>query len=503
MTVSYYDVVVLGTELGPLAAGALLAHRGFRVLVVGQTAPFDSYACYGYRFARRPFALTAAGAPAVRRVFEELGLVQRLQQITRRPTPLFQIVTPTARVDVLPEPGDTAAELGRELGIPAGEIDRVLRGLGRLSGELDKLLGGDLVVPAGSFLERRELSRAVVQNPFASGASPDVIAALGGRPELAGLLSAPARLEAAGRGAGALPAARQICGWLFGASAVEDGRDGLRRLLCDRIVAQGGDVHAGLRASEIVVSRGQVRAIRIAGREEPQACRAVLADLTPRELGPLIRPSEWTKRFRLLAEDAGEPALGYALNLGIDAEAVPVGLARTAFVSCGGGLGAQLLRVEVIPQDDPARAALHAACAVPEGGAEAIRTGELRDAILDRLRWLVPFLDNHLRAVHSPFDGFGPTDLTGESALPAPPVPHAEEVPRWALRAPARDGDLGVEGFPHRSGIKGLILAGAQVVCGLGPEGELIAAWGAARIAAKIDPRRERLVRAMRSKVES
>ena len=503
MTGSYYDIVVLGTELGPLAAGALLARRGFRVLVVGQSAPFDRYACYGYRFTRRPFALTGLHAPAVRRVFEELGLVQMLQQVTRRPSPTFQLITPAARVDVFPEPQETAADLRRELGAPADEIERTLRGLGRLSGELDKLLGGDLVIPAESFFERRELSRAAVQNPFATAAPADVLGALGASPALAALLGLPARFEALGRPQSAFAATRQIAGWLFGAAAVDDGRDGLRRLLADRIVAQGGDIHTGLRATEIVLARGQVKAVRIAGREEPSPCQAVLTDLAPRELAQMISPSEWPKRFRVLAEESEEPVLGYALNLGLDAEAVPAGLAQTAFVEAGPGLGDALLWLEVIPQDDPGKAAIHAACVVPKGGEESIRSGALRDGILDRLRWLVPFLDNHLRAVHSPFDGFGPTDLTSASALPAPPVPRPEEVPRWTLHAPPPDGDLGVEGLPHRSGIKGLLLAGAQVVCGLGAEGELIAAWGAARLAAKIDPRRERLVRAMRSKVES
>ncbi|MCK9462167.1 MAG: hypothetical protein M0R80_21280, partial [Proteobacteria bacterium] len=382
------------------------------------------------------------------------------------------------------------------------EIDRVLRGLGRLMGELDKLLGADLVVPAESFFERRELSRAEVQNPFRGNPAADVFAALGASPALEEILSAPARFEAAGRAASAFQVARQTGGWLFGAMAIDDGRDGLRRLLADRIVAQGGDVHTGLRATEIVVSKGRVKAVRVAGREEPHPCQAVLTDLTPRELAPMISPGEWPKRFRVLAEEAAEQSLGYAVNLGLDAEAVPAGLAQTAFVSTGKGTGDALLRLEVIPQEDPGKAAIHVACVVPPGGEESLRTGALRDAILDRLRWLVPFLDNYLRAVHSPFDGFGPTDLTQSSKLPAPPVPRAEEVPRWQLRVAPPGGDLGVEGLPYRSGVKGLVLAGSQVVCGLGTEGELIAAWGAARLAGKVDPHRERVVRAMLNKVE-
>ena len=73
-TTNYYDVVVIGMELGPLAAGALLAKRGFRVLIVGQDAPKDHYECLGYTFNRRPFMLNAFDSPATRRVLGELGI---------------------------------------------------------------------------------------------------------------------------------------------------------------------------------------------------------------------------------------------------------------------------------------------------------------------------------------------------------------------------------------------------------------------------------------------
>ena len=43
---------------------------------------------------------------------------------------------------------------------------------------------------------------------------------------------------------------------------------------------------------------------------------------------------------------------------------------------------------------------------------------------------------------------------------------------------------------------------GSQVISGLGTEGELLAALGAARIAGKMDPTKRRLVMSMRSKVE-
>jgi phytoene dehydrogenase-like protein len=500
VTSRYYDVVVVGTELGPLAAGALLAHRGFRVLVAGQGCPADDYDCWGYRFRRRPFRLPAAEAPILRRIAADLGVSPPLQQLLEPEEPGWQIVTDDARIDVFDDPFQTCAALRRELPGLGSEAEAALAELGRLSGEIDKLLGNDLVLPPETFFERREVSRAEVQDPFRAGRETDALPA----PErLQALLDAPARFETAGAPEQSrLARMRQISGWLFGLRAVRDGRDGLRSLFLDRILAQGGDAQPRQRISGIAAAKGKVEGVRIAGREDVTVCQAVLTDLSPRELAALVPVGAWTRRFAALVDDAPAPVRGYAVNLGIDPQAVPAGLSACAFLDLGPGLGADLLRVERIPQDDPSLAALNVSCVVEPGREPDITSGALRDAILDRLRWLVPFLDGHLRVLHSPWDGFGPLDLTGQATGDAPPVPRSEEVPAWRRWRPRAEGTFGVGSMPHRTGIRGLLLSGAQVVSGLSTEGELLAAWGAARIAGRLDPGRERLVRSMRSKVE-
>jgi len=501
LTSSYYDVVVLGMELGPLAAGALLARRGFRVLVVGQGGAFERYPCYGYTFTKRPFLMTAGQSPVVRRVMEELSVSQVFQQISRAPRPGFQVVLPEARVDVHAEPDRIGRELKREIPEDAGDVDEILSCAGRLSGEIDKLLSADLVLPPETFMERREFVRAEVQNPFFQAREGDHLGGIGGK--LGEILAAPVRLETAGDDRVApLLRARIVGGWLFGAMDVDGGRDGLRKLLTDRIVGQGGDVQPGQSVTEIVVARGKVSGVRLTGKEEPTGCQMVFTDLAPKELASFIEPGRWPRRFRLLVEDSPRPVLGYSLNLGVDPVVVPAAMARTVLISAGPGLGDQLLRIERIPQDGEDRAALNVSCVVPPGADDSILNGVLRDAILDRVRWLVPFLDQHLGVVHSPFDGFGPLDLGGGADGEAPAVPRPEDIPRWLLRRSSEHGPLGFEGLPHRTGIKGLFLSGSQVISGLGAEGELLAGWGAARIGGKMDPGKRRLVMSMRSKVE-
>jgi hypothetical protein len=53
-----------------------------------------------------------------------------------------------------------------------------------------------------------------------------------------------------------------------------------------------------------------------------------------------------------------------------------------------------------------------------------------------------------------------------------------------------------------RSPLERLLAVGPTVVPALGLEGELMAAWGAARIVTKSDRRRERMRREMWSKIE-
>lgn len=502
MKKNYYDVLVVGPELGPLAAGALLAKRGFRVLVVGQNAPRDRYTCFGFTFAHRPFALYNAESPAIRRIVAELGIGQVFQRLVRAESPAYQVVMPRCRIDVHRHPKSTESEIARELPEAAAAAGPALAEIGRLSGEIGKLLDNDLVIPPETFFERRELARAEVQNPFRTAQTAPAAAEIDSIRRFADFLEAPFRFETGGAPSLPLVRFRQLGGWLFDCAAVEGGRDALVGLLVDQIVGHGGDFLPRQRIGEIEIHKERVTGVRLAGWEEATGCKVVLVDMAPHQLRELVPPKDWPKRFLSLVEDAPRALLRFGVNLGVSRAVVPAGLAGRAFLRFGPGLEDDLLWIEQVPQADPGKAALHVSCVLRPERAERIASGALRDAILDRVRGIVPFLDKHLEVLHSPYDGFGPLDLTGRAAGGAPPVPHPEEIPRWLLNPPHLDGLLGVESYPYRTGIKGLLFAGRYAVAGLGFEGEMIAAWGAARIAAKMDPRRERLVKAMRAKVE-
>ena len=83
--------------------------------------------------------------------------------------------------------------------------------------------------------------------------------------------------------------------------------------------------------------------------------------------------------------------------------------------------------------------------------------------------------------------------LKGASSAAEPMVRQLEVDP---------PGYLGLAGEPIRGPIERTLLVGRSVLPGLGQEGQLLAAWGAARLVTRTDRKKERMRRDMWSKVE-
>ena len=137
-------------------------------------------------------------------------------------------------------------------------------------------------------------------------------------------------------------------------------------------------------------------------------------------------------------------------------------------------------------------------------GIKARRTrNEGRVRALKALRAELPFLDRHLVLVDSPHDGLpiwrfdgAPANLERASfGLPAQePMLRQLEVdpPGW----------LGLAGEPIRGPIERTLLLGRSVLPGLGQEGELLAAWAAAKLVTKSDRRKAMMRRDMWTRME-
>ena len=72
-------------------------------------------------------------------------------------------------------------------------------------------------------------------------------------------------------------------------------------------------------------------------------------------------------------------------------------------------------------------------------------------------------------------------------------------VPRWHVDLP---GFHGLSAEPIRTPLAGSFVKGPSALPTLGQEGELLAAWSAARLITRTDRRKERIRREMWSKIE-
>jgi phytoene dehydrogenase-like protein len=466
----YYDVIVLGSEMAGALAGALLARRGFRVLVARvPEEEDDAYPEAGHTLFRSVQPLLGIDGPAWRRILVELNLQQSLRRRLVPQRPPFQVILPDARLDG--EAERATSEIDRELPDGREPLEAFFARAETLGKILDPLLAQDVTLPPDGFWERRELGRIRPHLPphesdLLPGASASARAYAFAPAALAGDLVPP----------GPVAYLRQHDQWRHGVFRLPGGRDALRKLIHDRIQTHSGEV-TSLVIRELALKRGKIIGVVTHPRGETLGCGFVIAAMTTEKLCALLG-DEAPKRLKEAAQEIRPAAWRYVQNIVLSAEGLPEGMSENVFV----------LGDPAAPLDGPNAIALHP-LDVEEAGRAGLqvvalaRTQDPRalpalgEAVRARLReQLMPFLDRHLVNVHSPHEGDAPR--------PMEPVYEADEP-----------GPLGVGATAIATGIKGLLMVGRQTLPGLAQEGELAAAWGAARLISQSEKKRDPLKR--------
>jgi len=505
---SYYDVVLLGTRFEALLCGALLAKRGFRVLVLGQGMLGPTYEVGGRRLPREPFAFRAAHSPVARRTLAELALLQVFRRRATAMDPAFQVVLPKHRIDLPPKPEHFERELDRELPDvkPAAlEFHRVVE---RVGADLDRLFERDLLFPPETFFERREFQRARAgahdfdrkgggSDPFAEFPDAHVFRHLVGAPTFFASDMDPRTLSPLGT-------LRLYEGWR-GAARLEGGYEWLRGALIDKIETYSGEVRWRERAEQVLLKRNTAVGVRLATSGETIGCGFVVSSC---DVDVLLRLLPDRGAFRELFETLGEPTpryFRYTLNVLVAADAVPAGMARDVFVlrDPRRPYGAEnLLHVETHAERDGERLVTVQAL-LPRRGVEEVvgYLGTVRRHLLGALEEIMPFVRPHVRLVDSPHDGRDAQLGEGKTASPSEPWTRGPSTMPIVHGYPVR-GPLGVAALPVRSPVKRLLSCSPQVVPGLGHEGSFVAAWSAARIVTRSDRKKEWMRRGLWTKAE-
>jgi hypothetical protein len=480
MPSSSYDIVILGDGLSSLVTAAMCARRGMRTLHVSAEEYQERYSLGPHRVPIEPMLWPARMAWAGERVLKDLHIELALRRKLREPRVAAQVVAPDLRFEL----GDTMAkELGRELGAAGEQWMTEWNTLGEVGRPLDPVMTTDQIFPHSGFL-RRDVVRLVEK---AGVDAEQAWRNAGGSPVLAALCKSIAALWMRHPDPPPVAIGRALDACRGGLLPLRGDGDALRELVLEKLLAAGGEARVG-KVRELATSWGKISSVTI-GNDEVGAGQVVAA-VSPREVAALLGKKA-PKKLSELSDH--QPIIGYryTINVVVDAAGVPDAMAPTVFVIDDPSrppVNDNAFSIHCGEPDDTGRVVVTLAAVLSSQGpledeAQVARARQLRVQLLTKLDDVMPFYDRHVVVGHSPHDGLPPSAPGGRGAYEAPKGMPLKMRP---VTSGELEGTAGTGGLSYPSSIKNLTFGGAQILPLLGLEGELAAAWSAARIAAAI-----------------
>lgn len=524
MTARHYDVVVLGRSIGALAAAALLARREFRVLVLGQGQAGFTYPVEGHPLCRRTFTLLSGTAPSFRRIAQELAQSQRFRRLTEPLDPMFSVLAPGWRLEVPPDAELFAREIDREFPEIRQLVDELYASFAEVNGAADAAFEKDAVWPPGSLWERLETGRAAASLPLTESTPADLLGKFPETHPFREVVTLPVRfathLDVPASRLPAFALARLHGAWTRGIHSLRRSEIDLTDFFLDRIEAHGGACRLEGRATQLIVQRGRVVGVLEDGEEQPTGAGAVVSCFSGESLADLAQGEGVTRKAKEEWPRLTATAGRFVVSLIVHRRGVPEPLPVESFLVPRAPdprrpvvhlqrLDQRLYapsHEEDVPRDS---CLLVAEILLPSRG--ALTSWEAREAVLTTLREHLPFLDEHLIIVDSPHDGLPAWTYTRDGGalvrrdvdrIHLKGVRPGAEAMEWQWSADPTTF-FGLAAEPVRGPIPGTYLVGSTVLPALGQEGELLAAWGVARLITKADRTRQKMRRQMWTKIET
>ena len=495
-----YEVIVLGGQLGGAVAAALLAKRGYRVLLIEHDGVGPGYEQGGYLLPFAPFVMPQLKTmPAAEAALSELALNTPVQRAMRHQQPMLQLAMPHQRVDLLAaqlQPGQAhdprTVSLERQLGSEGASLGAELSGLEATLESTQAffrgLLNGPGLHPDG-MMEGWELKSQVKKLPpglSELGTSPllrnggpatDLLRAWGPFLHYAAIPDGPF--------AGRRPLAQMV----HSLGHYPGGREGLRQLVCKKLLDLGGDILEAEGASSAVAESLLFEGSRLAGvqvfrNETPYRAQCVIGATDAQALRRLLPDKQKQKGLADLLDLSTIRRFLFTVNWVVKADALPMGMGELLLCDDSSvgplllqiyparkvdgtttGAAAAALAIKEEPELRVVCAAAFVPAAIRDGG--ELHQKEVADSISHLMSTLMPFADRHRLVASAPYLDAG--GVRGSRLMPHP---------LYELATPAF---LGVTGLPIRTPVKNLLLASREVLPSLGLEGEFIAALGAAK----------------------
>jgi phytoene dehydrogenase-like protein len=485
MDTSFYDVVVCGGELAGLTAGALLARRGFRVMVLGHEPGSAAFELDGVSLSAAPALLPPIDEAPTARILKELDVTAHVKRRIATSDPAFRLMLPGQRLDVMRDPAAQEREISRAFGAAAGSVGAIMQRLRDTARVLDPIFASAITLPPNGFWERREVGRlqSLLPRP-----PVDLFAPLPLEHPFRVMAVSPA-IHGAARVAhdvGPVCEARAFEVARRGESSFEGGLAALQALFFSRLETFGADRRERVTPAEVVVRRKRVVGVRVRPRDETIGCHHLLWAGAAAGLAAALPPDATAAHKRPVA--ARVTGYRYGIAALVRPDALPADMPPRVLAIGDPSRpltedNAVAITVGQPSPRDPRQIPIWIECSVPahlvEAGPSYLRA--LRGRLTHVARRLLPDLAANLIVLGSPYDGL-PAERRGTPAPETTPPASLPTAPPRALLGPSPGRPVDLFGTPHGTGIKNLYLVGRENLPGLGIEGDLISGWGVARL---------------------
>ncbi len=476
MSTSYYDIVVVGTDLAGLVFAAQAARSGYRTLVLGHEGRPGTYPVGEAKGLRElPLLYGFETSNLLRGVFRDLGLYHEMRNRPEREDPYFQAVTAKAWYS---HPADSELldrELAREFPGREREIRSFLKRISDDNRDSEGLLDSLPPLPAVGWGAGRRLRKVLrgydaeerlgVRLPF-----PDDVDYYAVASGLAAMM-APMRP----RPINPFTLSRLLHHAHGGFWSFPGGMDGFKQLFVGRLTSRGGTYRPQTAVSSILLKRRLATDVRLARGQERISFKMLVCNGSPRRFFDRIPPELQSKKTSALLATL-EPAYArYAVNFVVNPELLPDAFQRHLLLITSARkdlVGTNLLwlvRMDPEPGAEPdRRATISAFCHIPVDQLPGVEEGfkDLNHRILQAIQRVAPFLSADRVEISTPY--LTRSRETGKLVLDPVEVREVYDTPL--------DDTLDLSPVPFQTEYKNILILGDAIYGALGLEGSLLAA---------------------------
>lgn len=321
MSEKYSDVIIVGTDLAGLIAGAFLAKRGLSVTVLNFERDVASQ-----KKNIQPNLITNLESRLFKNILGRLSILDHELQIIRKLDVPFQVVLPKHRIDIFRDRDRLHREIQREFPIDLTPLQGFYENMDHFEATLDTEKLQELILPKG-WKSRWKFSQFVKQTGLNQRVNM-VTDTLGSNQEVRALLES--QLKFLSQTHSENPFTYQIAKTLSSDNCllfeVKGGIGHLKKIFLDKIEQFNGRIKNEVQIESFQFESRSLASIKLGGFEGGLGCRYLLWNDEIKKLIPFLPRNFRTRRLIKKIEAIKPKYYHFSIQYQLDSSVVPVGM---------------------------------------------------------------------------------------------------------------------------------------------------------------------------------